>query len=272
MWGRGRNKPSQQIVTALETLAPREQLTAAGFTDDESAWRLLEAGETLDQRIAQIGCEKQEFLTAFTQGAIDVTNRYGYSKAELSWFDWTRRIFALTVMGLVCVLVWRTFFRPAEWRVVAAHDLPALAPLRPGDLKLEQGPSMPGEFKDIKAVTARYPLTEVKQGTALAESSLSTSSWKLPGRDSSLMEVPLKSAWDFGGWTMPVKAMLIESPRQGGAGVSAVSSLPVLIVAVKRQDGTTSVVFSTADADRVRREAFLAALGSSDVYAAVTPP
>jgi hypothetical protein len=266
-----RPKPSVRVVKALLKVATQQQLTAAGLTDDQKAWELLTPAKAaeLNALITLSGKDKTEFLSAFTAGAIKVSNEYGYSWMELNWFDFALGLTVVAVAALLGLLLLSQ--QSGEQKVVAARDLAAFVAVGPADVKLEPGKAAAGGFKNARDLGSRYPLLDVKKGTALNERDFSSGSWQPQTGDASLLEVPLKGGWDFAGWKMPVKATLVASPRQASAAGSAVT-LPVLVVGVKTAKNATNVLVSMTGLDKTKAAAFQAALASSDVYAMVAAP
>jgi hypothetical protein len=271
MWRRRQRRTQRRIVNGLQKFATQEQLASAGVTDDVTAWELLEGNrsETLKALVEKAGKEKKAFLIAFTNAAIDVTNQYGFSKAELSWFDYARVIAGIAILGLAALL-WRGVSGGAEWRVVAATDLPALVPLRSSDVKLERGEAGSDGFRREEDVVSRYPLVATRMGTRLNNKNLSSGPWGVISRDGSLIEIPLKNRFDPGGWKMPIRATLTAIPRPGFNATAL--SIPVWILMSNSGRDGSRVWVSAIASDKTRLETFEAALGSADVYATVTIP
>lgn len=259
------------MLRALRTVATETQLKAAGVTDEKTAWNLLDPANSaqLDALVAATGGDKARLLRAFTKGAIEVGNGYGFSRMELSWFDYVRWTALVCVVGLLPIPIWHWFSGKVEERVVAVNDLAAFVRVQDSDLKLERGKAGAHEFKSVAELGSRYPLVGIKKGTVLNESMISAGPWDAAAKGS-LMEVPLKSGWHFGGSRFPITATLLASPRQRMPNGEAVR-LAVMIMGVRSVDRTSVawVLIPGANPDRVR--AFEAALGTSDVYAEIVP-
>jgi hypothetical protein len=259
------------MVRALRRVATETQLQAAGVTDDETAWSLLDPAKSaqLNALIVATGGDKARLLRAFTRGSIEIGDDYGFSRMELSWFDYVRWTALLCVVGLLLLLIWHWCSGKVEQRVVAVNDLAAFVPVRDKDLKLDRGKPDSHEFKSMAELKSRYPLVDIKKGAVLDESTLSAGPWDAASTGS-LMEVPLKSGWHFGGSRFPIIARLVASPRRPTPNEDAVR-LVVTIMGVRSVDHTSVAWVSISGTNPDRVKAFEAALGTSDVYAEIVP-